>query len=178
RSSLVRRGNAPDREGRGGGDRPRRLHRRGRRGFACGDPSGRAREPHQPLLHGRRCLPRVPRGARPSRSGGAGNRAEGGAMSRILAGNWKMNLSLDEARSLLRAVGAPAAQGGPLTTVVFPPLTLLATLASERRPTDPKLGVQNCHAEPKGAFTGEVSPEMARDCGAEFALVGHSERRR
>jgi triosephosphate isomerase len=99
-------------------------------------------------------------------------------MSRILAGNWKMNLSLDEARSLLRAVGTPAVQGGPLTTVVFPPLTLLATLASERRPTDPKLGVQNCHAEPKGAFTGEVSPEMARDCGAEFALVGHSERRR
>jgi triosephosphate isomerase (TIM) len=99
-------------------------------------------------------------------------------MSRILAGNWKMNLSLDEARSLLRAVGASASQGGPLTTVVFPPVTLLATLASERRPTDPKLGVQNCHAEPKGAFTGEVSPEMARDCGAEFALVGHSERRR
>jgi triosephosphate isomerase len=112
-------------------------------------------------------------------------------MNRILAGNWKMNLSLEEARALLRAVGDPAAAGpstpaepgsgaptSGLTVVVFPPATALAALALERRPTDPKLGVQSCHAETKGAFTGEISAEMARDAGAEFALVGHSERRR
>ncbi|HMI30860.1 MAG TPA: triose-phosphate isomerase, partial [Candidatus Limnocylindrales bacterium] len=99
-------------------------------------------------------------------------------MSRILAGNWKMNLSLGEARSLFRDVGDKAPPAASLVTVIFPPLTTLASLAAERRPTDPKLGVQNCHAEPKGAFTGEVSPEMARDSGAEVALVGHSERRR
>jgi triosephosphate isomerase len=99
-------------------------------------------------------------------------------VSRILAGNWKMNLTLDEGRALLRAVGDHAFAPDALTTVVFPPVTALATLAAERRASDPKLGVQNCHAEPKGAMTGEISPEMARDAGAEFALVGHSERRR
>jgi len=99
-------------------------------------------------------------------------------VSRILAGNWKMNLTLAEARALLRAVGDHAFAPESLTTVVFPPMTALAVLASERRPSDPRLGAQNCHADPKGAMTGEVSPEMARDAGAEFALVGHSERRR
>jgi len=99
-------------------------------------------------------------------------------VSRILAGNWKMNLTLAEARALLRAVGDEGFAQESLTTVVFPPMTALAVLASERRPTDPRLGAQNCHSEPKGAITGEVSPELARDAGAEFALVGHSERRR
>ncbi len=89
-----------------------------------------------------------------------------------------MNLSLAEARSLLGVVGDRAFAPESLTAVVFPPATALAMLASERRPTDPHLGVQNCHADPKGALTGEISPEMARDAGAEFALVGHSERRR
>jgi triosephosphate isomerase len=99
-------------------------------------------------------------------------------VSRILAGNWKMNLGLAEGKALLRAVGEHDVPAASLTTVVFPPLTILAALAQERRPRDPKLGVQNCNAEPKGPFTGEVSPEMARECGAELALVGHSERRR
>jgi triosephosphate isomerase len=97
---------------------------------------------------------------------------------RILAGNWKMNLSIAEARALLRAVGDRALPMESLTTVVFPPATALAALASERRASDPRLGVQNCHPDPKGAITGEISPELARDAGAEYALVGHSERRR
>jgi len=99
-------------------------------------------------------------------------------MSRILAGNWKMNLTQAEARALLRAVGDRAFPSDSLAVVVFPPMSALAPLAAERRPSDPRLGAQNCHPDPKGAMTGEVSPEMARDAGAEFALVGHSERRR
>ena len=99
-------------------------------------------------------------------------------MTRILAGNWKMNLTLAEARALLRAVGDHGFMPETLQTIVFPPMSALAILASERRPSDPRLGAQNCHPDPKGAMTGEVSPEMARDAGAEFALVGHSERRR
>jgi len=99
-------------------------------------------------------------------------------VNRILAGNWKMNLSLAEARSLLASIGDRGFAPDRLTTVVFPPATALAVLAAERRPADPKLGIQNCHPDPKGAITGEISPEMARDAGAEFALVGHSERRR
>lgn len=99
-------------------------------------------------------------------------------MSRVLAGNWKMNLGLAEARSLLTAIGDGRPSSPSLSIVVFPPATVLAPLAAQRRPEDPKLGAQNCHAEPKGAFTGEISAEMARDAGAEYALVGHSERRR
>lgn len=97
-------------------------------------------------------------------------------MSRILAGNWKMNLGLAEARARFRSVCDRTPPS--LTVVLFPPVTALAALAAERRPTDPKLGVQNCHTEAKGAFTGEIAAEQAKDAGAEFALVGHSERRR
>ena len=99
-------------------------------------------------------------------------------MTRILAGNWKMNLTLAEARALLRSVGDGDLNADALLTVVFPPMSALAVLAAERRTSDPRIGAQSCHADPKGAMTGEVSPEMARDAGAEFALVGHSERRR
>jgi triosephosphate isomerase len=99
-------------------------------------------------------------------------------MKRILAGNWKMNLSLADARALLRAVADGLAAHPSISVLLFPPFTALGPLAGERRATDPRLGAQNCHPEPKGAFTGEISAEMARDAGAEFVLVGHSERRR
>jgi len=99
-------------------------------------------------------------------------------VSRILAGNWKMNLTLAEARTLFSAIGDGCPSSPSLSVVVFPPATALSPLAAQRRSGDPKLGAQNCHPEPKGAFTGEISAEMARDAGAEYALVGHSERRR
>jgi len=76
-------------------------------------------------------------------------------VSRILAGNWKMNLTLANSRTLLRSIGDPPRAAASLTTVVFPAATAIATLAGERRPTDPKIGVQNCHAEPKGPFRAE-----------------------
>jgi len=99
-------------------------------------------------------------------------------MKRILAGNWKMNLLLAEGRSLFEEVAQGCGARAGITCVVFPPSTLLASLAAARRENDPRLGVQNCHFETKGAFTGEISAEQARDAGAQYALVGHSERRR
>ncbi len=97
---------------------------------------------------------------------------------RTLAGNWKMNLGLAEARALYRAV-ADGAKAYPATRVlIFPPFTALAALAQDRRDGEPAIGAQNCHFEPSGAFTGEISAEQARDAGAEHVLVGHSERRR
>jgi triosephosphate isomerase (TIM) len=99
-------------------------------------------------------------------------------VKRILAGNWKMNLGLGEARALLKDVAAGLASARGVAVVVFPSFTLLGPLASQRGPGDPRLGAQNCHSEPKGAFTGEISAEMLRDAGAEFVLIGHSERRR
>jgi len=98
-------------------------------------------------------------------------------MKRILAGNWKMNLLQAEARALWDEIAAGCGARAGIACAVFPPATLLAPLAAARREGDPKLGAQNCHFERKGAFTGEISAEQARDAGAHHALVGHSERR-
>ena len=99
-------------------------------------------------------------------------------MSRTLAANWKMNLTVAEARSLYAAVAEARKLHPEVTMIVFPPFTALTTLAQDRAGGGPALGAQNCHAEPRGAFTGEVSAEQVRDAGAEYVLVGHSERRR
>lgn len=99
-------------------------------------------------------------------------------MTRILAANWKMNLGLAGARTLLHEVRAGRDRAPSVRFVLFPPFTALAALAAERGPADPELGAQNCHAEPKGAFTGEIAAEQARDAGAACVLAGHSERRR
>ena len=97
---------------------------------------------------------------------------------RILAGNWKMNLLSGDARALYERVAEGCRSRPDLQCVVFPPATSIAILAAARAEGDPALGAQNCHFELKGAFTGEISAEQARDAGARYALVGHSERRR
>jgi triosephosphate isomerase len=99
-------------------------------------------------------------------------------MRRVLAGNWKMNLGISESLSLYGEVAAGRRGYAAVTFLVFPPFTALRPIAERRAAEDPKLGAQNCHFEPKGAFTGEVSAEQVRDTGAEYVLVGHSERRR
>lgn len=99
-------------------------------------------------------------------------------MRRILAGNWKMNLSLAESRALMDAVRAERSSFPGVRLLLFPPFTALTPLAADRKPDDPELGAQNCHAEPRGAFTGEVAAEQIRDAGAAYVLIGHSERRR
>ncbi|HEY6221350.1 MAG TPA: triose-phosphate isomerase [Candidatus Eisenbacteria bacterium] len=99
-------------------------------------------------------------------------------MSRVLAANWKMNLTVSEARTLYAAIADAGKLHPEVTTIVFPPFTALAALAPVRVGGGPALGAQNCHAEPRGAFTGEISAEQVRDAGAEYVLAGHSERRR
>jgi triosephosphate isomerase len=99
-------------------------------------------------------------------------------MKRVLAGNWKMNLTIAEGMRLYAELAEGSRRYPSISFVVFPPATALHALASARRPDEPKLGGQNCHGEPKGAFTGEVAAEMVREAGAEYLLVGHSERRR
>ncbi|HEU4725990.1 MAG TPA: triose-phosphate isomerase [Candidatus Eisenbacteria bacterium] len=99
-------------------------------------------------------------------------------MRRVLAGNWKMNLTVAEGLSLYAEVAAGAKRHPALSFLVFPPATALHALAGARKAEDPRLGGQNCHGEPKGAFTGELAAEQVREAGAEYLLVGHSERRR
>ena len=96
----------------------------------------------------------------------------------VLAANWKMNHGPTEARAFLAAFLASYSPKPDRTVILFPPaLSLVPARDAIAGRTDVQLGVQNIHSELKGAFTGENSAPMARDAGARFALVGHSERR-
>jgi triosephosphate isomerase (TIM) len=92
--------------------------------------------------------------------------------------NWKMNHGPTEARAYIAAFLRFFAPHDDRTVALFPPALSLATVRDARADrTDILLGVQNIYSREKGAFTGENSAPMARDAGAELALVGHSERR-
>ena len=96
---------------------------------------------------------------------------------RIVAGNWKMNGS----RALLAAYFAAMEQGWmPLRrceVLLFPPALLLSEALEPAAALGIGLGVQTVHPEASGAYTGELAAEMAVDAGAQWTLVGHSERR-
>ncbi len=99
---------------------------------------------------------------------------------KIIAGNWKMNKTLDEATVLATEIRSQVMQRGHanLLTILAPPFPYISELAHHCADTDGlALGAQNCHTETQGAFTGEVSAQMIASCGAAFVLVGHSERR-
>lgn len=95
----------------------------------------------------------------------------------VIAGNWKMHHAPDRARGFFSAF-RPSWSGAQPDILVFPPAISFAAAQSAlpRRPRV-RLGVQNIHPEPQGAFTGELSAPMARAAGATHALAGHSERR-
>lgn len=96
----------------------------------------------------------------------------------VIAGNWKMHHGPSETRRFFQAFTASWAPRSDLTLLFFPAaVSLPAAREAARGRPDLLLGIQNIHWEDRGAFTGEVSAPMARDAGAEFALVGHSERR-
>lgn len=96
----------------------------------------------------------------------------------LVAGNWKMNglrKSLGEVEGVCKAV---AGQGsGPAEIVICPPATLLMAAAKVCEGFGVALGGQDCHGEPSGAFTGDISAEMLKDAGAAYCILGHSERR-
>lgn len=96
----------------------------------------------------------------------------------VFAANWKMHYGPQDTRAFLLKFLDAYQPRDDRTIIFFPPAVSLAVagFALRDRP-DVLLGVQNVHWEEKGAFTGETSALMARDCGATVALVGHSERR-
>lgn len=92
----------------------------------------------------------------------------------FIVGNWKMNgtrAQLAEARAIERG----AARHAGVRVGVAPPFTLIAAMAEDGQAI--VVGGQDCHAEERGAFTGDVSAVMLKDAGAGFTIVGHSERR-
>lgn len=94
----------------------------------------------------------------------------------IVAGNWKMNTTLGEARSLAQGVRAAIGGAQGVTVILCPPFISLAAVADEVRGSDLHVAAQNMHPEAKGAFTGEVAPTMLQDV-CEYVVIGHSERR-
>ncbi len=94
----------------------------------------------------------------------------------LIAGNWKMNELLDEARELVSNLGEnPAPEH--VEVALMPPFTLLHPLAPMLEERNIRLGAQNVYFEPRGAFTGSISPLMLRDAGCHYVIIGHSERR-
>src|SRR5262245_66662919 len=97
----------------------------------------------------------------------------------LIAGNWKMNGSVAALAEAL-AVRDRLAQPGfaaAVDVMLCPPAPLLPLLARQVQGTRLLLGGQDCHAQPSGAHTGEVSAELLQDVGASAGLGGHSERR-
>ena len=99
-------------------------------------------------------------------------------ISPLIAGNWKMNGlrgSLDELTALagmLTTGEAPRA-----IVVICPPATILSEVVQQCATAGIQAGGQDCHAESHGAHTGDISAGMLADAGAQFVIVGHSERR-
>jgi triosephosphate isomerase len=96
---------------------------------------------------------------------------------KYVAGNWKMNLNLAEARELIEGIRSKFPSAPPVDLAVFPPYVLLFPMAKALAGSTIKLGGQNCYFELKGAFTGEISPLMLKDTGCQAVIIGHSERR-
>src|SRR5689334_18070272 len=94
----------------------------------------------------------------------------------FVAGNWKMNKTVAEARELVSTMGPELKNVQGVEKVVCPPFAARVAVANLVGGTDIGLGAQNMHWEEKGAFTGEVSPGMVREF-CQYVILGHSERR-
>ena len=97
---------------------------------------------------------------------------------KIVAGNWKMNLNLQEGIALAKELNeALAAEKPNCDVVICTPFIHLASVAQVLEGSVIGLGAENCADKEKGAFTGEVSAEMIKSTGAQYVILGHSERR-
>lgn len=95
----------------------------------------------------------------------------------VVAGNWKLNKTLDEAVALVRALREAVGSTEGVEVVVGPVATALHAVAGELKGSSIGLAAQNCYHEESGAFTGELSPLLLADVGCSHCIVGHSERR-
>ncbi len=95
----------------------------------------------------------------------------------LIAGNWKMHTSVQEAQQLASAVVLAADKVSGRDVMIAPPFTALVAVSTILSGTGVILGAQNVHWEEQGAFTGEISGPMLKDFGCSLAIIGHSERR-
>ena len=94
----------------------------------------------------------------------------------IIAGNWKMNKTPAEAKTLVEEL-KPLVKGANATVVVCVPAVDIATVAAAIKGSNIHLGAQNVHFKASGAYTGELSTAMLKEAGCEYVIIGHSERR-
>jgi triosephosphate isomerase (TIM) len=98
---------------------------------------------------------------------------------KIVAGNWKCNTTVQAGVELAKSVNAAVVESGDpdVKVVICPPFVHITNVAAVVDNDRIQVGAQNCAAEAKGAFTGEVSAEMVKSTGAGYVILGHSERR-
>ena len=95
---------------------------------------------------------------------------------KVIAGNWKMNMLPNEAISFIEEF-APLVKDTENEVILCVPYTDLFYALLNVQGTNIKIGAQNMHFEEKGAYTGEVSPQMLKSINVEYVIIGHSERR-
>ena len=95
----------------------------------------------------------------------------------VIAGNWKMNKTVAEAVALASEIKEKVAGVENVKIIVCPVFTAVKSVADVLKGTNVKVGAQDMYWETSGAFTGEVSGEMLKEAGAEYVIIGHSERR-
>lgn len=97
-------------------------------------------------------------------------------MRKLIVGNWKMNGTQGSsvAQDVIKGIGARHKNAD---CVICPPFTLISGMAAQSHQTALVVGAQDCHTAESGAHTGDVSAEMLAEAGAEYVILGHSERR-
>jgi len=95
----------------------------------------------------------------------------------IIAGNWKMHKTLEEAVQFVEEVKGLVPPRAEVDSVICAPFLFLDRLVQNTKGTDLQIGAQNMHFADQGAYTGEVSPVMLKDLGVTYVILGHSERR-
>lgn len=96
---------------------------------------------------------------------------------KIVAGNWKMNTTPAEGEALAKAVVAASSEVKDVTLILGVPFTHLCPVSKTIAGSQVKLAAQDCSAHDKGAYTGEVAASMIAPFGAQYVILGHSERR-
>ncbi|MDF2577716.1 MAG: tpiA [Chlamydiales bacterium] len=96
--------------------------------------------------------------------------------NKIIAGNWKMYKTLDETTQFIRSL-APLVEQSQVYVYLAVPFTAIQAASKEAQTTNIRVGAQNMNDASEGAFTGEIASKMLLDAGAQFVILGHSERR-
>ena len=94
----------------------------------------------------------------------------------VIAGNWKMNKTPDEAKTLIEEI-KPLVKDADCDVVVCVPYVDLQNAIEATKGSNIGIGAENCHFEKSGAFTGEISAPMLTSMGVNYVIIGHSERR-